>query len=158
MGTMNKYKCQYMNGRFLHDSLANLNEVHVYQRRRVLNTISHVTADSKARVRATLSQAVRFGDGQSVHRALVPTRVQSDAACFVFDVGVLSCDGGALQRDICPVAAQRGPPCNQRNILSASLTGDSWEYFGEVFLGSEAAQRSRSCGRSHKWSQHVIEC
>lgn len=45
----------------------------------------------------TLCKAIWFGDGKAIHRALVPTWVQGDAACLVFNVAVLSSDAGALQ-------------------------------------------------------------
>lgn len=55
-----------------------------------------------------------FSDGKAIDRALVSTWVQSDAACVVLNVTVLGRDAGALQGDVCPFAAQRCPPCNQR--------------------------------------------
>lgn len=63
---------------------------------------------------ATLCQAVGFGDRKAIYRALVSTWIQGDAACFVFNVAVQSCDTVALQRDVCPLTAQRGSPCNKR--------------------------------------------
>lgn len=45
-----------------------------------------------------------FGDGKAVHRALVSTWVQGDAACLVVDVAMLSRDAEALQRDVGPPA------------------------------------------------------
>lgn len=53
----------------------------------------------------TLWQAIGFGDGKSICRALVSTWVQGDAACLVFNIAVLSCNAGALQWDICHPAA-----------------------------------------------------
>lgn len=53
----------------------------------------------------TLCQAIRFGDGEAIYGALVPTWIQGDAACFVFNVAVLGCDAGALQGDVCPLTA-----------------------------------------------------
>lgn len=86
----------------------------------------------------TLCQTVWFCDGKAIYRALVSTWVQGDAACFVFNVAVLCCDAGALQRDICPITAQRCPPCNQRKyFLNVTYGRSLWtrEYFCEVFLG-----------------------
>lgn len=62
----------------------------------------------------TLSQSMWFSDGKAIDSALVSTRVQGNAACVVLNVAVLCCDAGAQQRDVCPFAAQRCPPCNQR--------------------------------------------
>ena len=59
---------------------------------------------------ATLGEARGPGDGQAVHRALVPTGVQGQAACLVLDVAVLGGHARALQGDVCLLAAQRGPP------------------------------------------------
>lgn len=86
----------------------------------------------------TLCQTEWFCDGKAIYRALVSTWVQGDAACFVFNVAVLRCDAGALQRDICSITAQRCPPCNQRkHFLSVTYGRSLWtrEYFCEVFLG-----------------------
>lgn len=94
-----------------------------------------------------------FGDGKSIHRALVSTWVQGDAACFVFNVAVLSCDAVALQRDVCLAAAQRGSPCNKRkHFLSARYRRFTCEYFGEVFLGCGLRARGDGChprGQGH---------
>lgn len=62
---------------------------------------------------APLSQAIGFGDGKAIDRALASTWVQRDAACLVFDVAVLICDAQALQRYVCGPAAQRVPPFQQ---------------------------------------------
>lgn len=62
---------------------------------------------------APLCQAIGFGDGKAIYGALVSTWVQGDAASLVFNVAVLSCDTVALQWDICPLAAQCGPPFQQ---------------------------------------------
>lgn len=65
-------------------------------------------------ISSTLCEAIGFADGKPIDGALVPTWIQSDTARFVVDVAVLGRDAGALQRDVCPLAAQRGPPCNKR--------------------------------------------
>lgn len=63
---------------------------------------------------ASLSQSMWFSDGKAIDSALVSTRVQGNAACVVLNVAVLCCDAGAQQRDVCPFAAQRCPPFQQR--------------------------------------------
>lgn len=47
-----------------------------------------------------------FCDGKAVHTTLVSAWVQGDAARVVLNVAVLGGDAGALQRNICPSAAQ----------------------------------------------------
>lgn len=66
---------------------------------------------------ATLCEAVGFSDGESVHRALVSTWVQGDAARLVLDVAVMKGDTRTLQGDICPIAAQSCSPCKDRKTF-----------------------------------------
>ena len=59
----------------------------------------------------TLGQAHRPADGQAVHGAGVPTRVQRDPPRQVLYVAVLGRHPGPLEGDVCGALAQCGPAC-----------------------------------------------